>query len=47
MYIRKYPVVDVISVLNVALESVVSGRQEEACSSGYTHSWLKNYRQKN
>ena len=44
MYIRKYPVVDVVSVLNVALESVVSGRQEEACSSSaYTHSWLKIY----
>ena len=35
--LEKYSVVDVISVLNVALESVVSGRQEEACSSGYTH----------
>ena len=26
---------------------VVSDRQEEACSAGDTHSWLRNYQQEN
>ena len=45
--VENLEIIPFLAVSTRKYSDVVSDRQEDACSAGDTHSWLRNYQQEN